>query len=45
MGEKYPHINSTSVLGLEKRRGVTWAMSKQLEPWLSSAELALSRLE
>jgi hypothetical protein len=29
----------------ELRRGVTWAISKQLELWLSTHELALSQRE
>jgi len=42
---QYPHTVSHSVLRRELRRGVICAISKQLELWLSTHELAVSQRE
>ena len=40
---KWPYRTSTSVPGHEKRRGITWAMTKQRKLWLSRTEFVLIR--
>jgi hypothetical protein len=45
MARNLPSHKAFSGFDLDLRRGATWAMSKQLELWLSTPELALSQRE